>query len=352
MSNDIYSTPLGGRYSSMEMQKLFSPRTRFSTWRQLWVYLAEAQKELGLPEVTEEGLQQMRDHVTIQDEEFKTAAEEEKRRRHDVMAHVHTFGVAAPAAEKFIHYGATSCYVTDNADLIFLQKGLDLLLPRLATVVDKLGKFAREYKDLPCLGYTHGQAAQLTTVGKRACLWIQDLLMDLRNLERTKEDLRFRGCKGTTGTQASFLQIFKDDHDKVEQLDELVCKKAGFKSAFIISSQTYSRKIDVDVLNALGSFGATCERIGGDIRHLAMFKELEEPFEKDQIGSSAMAYKRNPMRSERLCSLGRHVQTLTQDASRTYAGQWLERSLDDSAVRRISIPEAYLTADACIILLK
>ena len=230
----------------------------------------------------------MKAHVTIQDNEFEVAAAEEKRRRHDVMAHVHTFGIVAPAAAGIIHWGATSCYCTDNADLILLREGLDILLPKLVVVIDKLSSFAREHKDLPCLGFTHGQPAQLVTVGKRACLWIQDLLMDLRNLERARNDLRLRGVKGTTGTQASFLQIFNGDHDKVERLDELVTEKAGFESAFIISSQTYSRKIDVDVANALGSFGTTCERIGIDIRHLAMLKELEEPFEKDQIGSSAM----------------------------------------------------------------
>ena len=230
----------------------------------------------------------MKAHVTIQDAEFPVAAAEEKRRRHDVMAHVHAYGLVAPAAAGIIHWGATSCYCTDNADLILLREGLDLLIPKLVVVIDKLSSFAMEYKDLPCLGFTHGQPAQLVTVGKRACLWIQDLLMDLRNLERARNDLRLRGVKGTTGTQASFLQIFDGDHDKVELLDELVTEKAGFSSAFIISSQTYSRKIDVDVANALGSFGSTCERIGIDVRHLAMLKELEEPFEKDQIGSSAM----------------------------------------------------------------
>lgn len=243
--------------------------------------------ELGLA-ISNEAIEQMKAHLVIQDDEFKVAAEEEKRRRHDVMAHVHAFGQVAPAAAGIIHWGATSCYCTDNADLIFLRDGLDILIPKLAVVIDKLSAFAKQYKDLPCLGFTHGQPAQLVTVGKRACLWIQDLLMDLRNLERARDDLRFRGVKGTTGTQASFLQIFDGDHSKVEQLDELVTQKAGFDSAFIISSQTYSRKIDVDVGNALGSFGSTCERIGIDIRHLAMLKEVEEPFEKDQIGSSAM----------------------------------------------------------------
>ena len=230
----------------------------------------------------------MKANITIQDDEFIVAAEEESRRRHDVMAHVHTFGQAAPAAAGIIHWGATSCYCTDNADLILCRQGLDILIPKLAMVLNNLSNFAKEYKDLPCLGMTHGQPAQLTTLGKRACLWIQDLLMDLRNLKRARNDIRFRGAKGSVGTQASFLQIFNGDHEKVERLDELITEKAGFDSAFTICSQTYSRKIDVDIANALGSFGATCERIGGDIRHLSMLKEVEEPFEKDQIGSSAM----------------------------------------------------------------
>lgn len=285
--NDTWASPLGSRYASGEMLTLFSPRTRASTWRQLWIWLAEAQKELGL-DISDEALDQMRTNRIMSDECFKVAAVEEKRRRHDVMAHVHAFGQVAPAAAGIIHWGATSCYCTDNADLIFLRDGLDILLPKLATVIQKLSHFSMEYKDLPCLGYTHGQPAQLTTVGKRACLWIQDLLMDLEDISKARSDLRFRGVKGTTGTQASFLQIFNGNHSKVEELDTLVTEKAGFTSAFIISSQTYSRKIDLRVANALASFGATCQRIGGDIRHLAMFKELEEPFEKDQIGSSAM----------------------------------------------------------------
>jgi adenylosuccinate lyase len=244
--------------------------------------------------------------------------------------------------------------VTDNADLIFLRDALEILLPKLAGVIQRLGAFAMEYRNLPCLGYTHGQPAQLVTVGKRASLWITDLLDDLRNLEQARSNLltKFRGVKGTTGTQASFLAIFKGDHDKVELLDQLVTKKAGFDAAEISTSQTYSRKIDVDVLHALASFGSTCERVGGDIRHLAMFKELEEPFEKDQIGSSAMAYKRNPMRSERLCSLGRKLRNFSADAQQTYAAQWLERSLDDSAIRRITLPESFLCADACLILVR
>lgn len=352
-THDVYQTPLNSRYASKEMVELFSPRTRFSTWRQLWIWLAEAEKELGL-DISDEAIQQMKAHQVIQDEEFAIAAEEERRRRHDVMAHVHTFGQAAPAAAGNIHLGATSSYCTDNADLIFLEKGLRMLLPKLASAIQTLSDFAIGYKDLPCLGYTHLQAAQPVTVGKRATLWIKSLLRDLRNLTRVLDDvlLEYRGVKGTVGTQASFLQLFHGDHEKVEQLDELVTKKAGFKAAALVTGQTYDRKIDVDVLNAMGSFGATCHKIGGDIRHLAMLRELEEPMEKDQIGSSAMAYKRNPMRSERLCSLARKLMNLPKDALDTYAAQLMERTLDDSAIRRISIPEAFLTADALLIILQ
>lgn len=244
-----------------------------------------------------------------------------------------------------MEYTATSCYCTDNADLIFLKRGFELLLPKLANVIHKLSHFAIEHKDLATLGYTHYQPAQLTTVGKRACLWIQDLLMDLRNFTRAREDIGFRGVKGTTGTQASFLAIFNGDHDKVEELDRLVTQMAGFTYAYPITSQTYTRKLDADLLNALSSFGSTCQRIASDIRHLAATKEMEEPFEKDQIGSSAMAYKRNPMRSERICSLGRHLANLNKNALDTYAAQWFERTLDDSAIRRITLPEAFLTTD-------
>ena len=332
------------------MLKLFSPQTRFSTWRQLWLWLAEAEKELGLP-ISDEAISQLKAHLTLTSDDFAIAAAEEKRRRHDVMAHVHAYGQVAPEAAGIIHIGATSCYVTDNADLIFLRDGLTLLLPKLARVISKLSTFAQQYASLPCLAYTHGQSAQPHTVGKRACLWIQDLLMDLRNLERAKSDLRFRGTKGTTGTQASFLAIFDGDHEKVKALDRLVTKRSGFSAAFTISSQTYSRKIDVDVANALASFGATCQCIGGNLRHLAMLKEVEEPFETDQIGSSAMAYKRNPIRSERLCSLARYLSSVNQSATNTYAAQWFERTLDDSAIRRIYIPEMFLCADACMIIL-
>ena len=345
-----WQSPLSGRYASKEMLSLFSAQNRASTWRQLWIWLAEAEQELGL-DISDEAIAQMKAHVVLSEADFHTAAVEEKRRRHDVMAHVHAYGQVAPAAAGIIHLGATSCYVTDNADLMFLRDGLNIVLPKLATVIQKLSSFAREYKDMPCLAYTHGQPAQPHTVGKRACLWIKDLLRDLRNLERAKEDLEFRGVKGTTGTQASFLALFHGDHSRVEKLDDIITRKACFEKVCDISSQTYSRKIDVDVANAFSSFGATCQRIGTDIRHLAMIKEMEEPFEKDQIGSSAMAYKRNPMRSERLCSIGRHLANLNKDATDTYASQWFERTLDDSAVRRIYIPELNLCADSLLIIL-
>lgn len=349
--HDVWQSPLSSRYASPEMLKLWSARNRFSTWRQLWVWLAESQRELGL-DISDEALSQMRVHQVITDDEFQIAAAEEKRRRHDVMAHVHTFGVAAPAAAGLIHWGATSCYVADNAELILLRDGLDILIPKLASCIRQFSNFASEYKSLPCLGYTHLQPAQLTTVGKRACLWIQDLLLDLRNLQRARSDLRFRGVKGTTGSQASFLQIFNGNHEKVEALDSLVTAKAGFTSAYTISAQTYTRKVDLDLSHALASFGATCQRLTNDLRHLASLKEVEEPFEPDQIGSSAMAYKRNPMRAERLCSLGRALAALPRSFAETYAAQWFERTLDDSAIRRLDIPAAFLLADALLILLQ
>ena len=350
-SFESWTSPLSSRYASPEMLALFSARTRASTWRQLWIWLAESQKELGLP-ISDDALSQMKAAATMTDADFIVAAEEEKKRRHDVMAHVYAFGQRAPAAEGIIHWGATSCYVTDNADLIFLKQGLSILLPKLARCIRKLSDFAAEHASLPCLGYTHLQPAQLVTVGKRACVWIQDLLIDLRNLSRARGDLRFRGVKGTTGTQASFLQIFAGDHDKVEELDRLVTSKAGFPSTFAISTQTYTRKVDLDVSLALASLGATVQKIGADIRLLASFKELEEPFEKDQIGSSAMAYKRNPMRSERMCSLGRKLASMPQGFADTLAGQWMERTLDDSAIRRIDIPECFLLADTILIILE
>ncbi|KAJ9115795.1 adenylosuccinase ade13 [Naganishia onofrii] len=348
---DSYQTPLSSRYASKEMAHLFSNRMRFGTWRKLWLALAQAEKELGLP-IPDEAIEQMKAHLELDEHQMEVAAEEEKKRRHDVMAHVHTFGVVAPAAAGIIHLGATSCYVTDNADLIFLREGLGLLLPKLATVIARLTAFAEQYRALPTLGFTHFQPAQLTTVGKRATLWIQELLWDLRNIERARNDLGFRGVKGTTGTQGSFLALFDGDHAKVEALDARVTELLGFPYAYPVTGQTYSRKIDADVLGPLASFGATVHKICTDIRLLANLKEIEEPFEKDQIGSSAMAYKRNPMRCERACSLARHLMILQQNSLMTSSVQWLERTLDDSANRRVTLPEAFLTADILLTILQ
>ncbi len=345
MSKDRYQSPLVSRYVTPEMAYIFSDDKKFQTWRKLWIMLAKAEQELGL-DISDAQIAEM--EANIENIDYELAAVEEKKRRHDVMAHVHTFGECCPSAAPIIHLGATSCYVGDNTDLIVLRDGLDDLIPKLARVIDRFRKFADEYKDLPTLGFTHYQPAQLTTVGKRASLWLQELVMDLRNIERARADLRFRGVKGTTGTQASFLSLFEGDHDKVEELDRKVTAAAGFDSAFIVTGQTYSRKVDVDILSALGSFGATAHKIATDIRLLANLKEIEEPFGKDQIGSSAMAYKRNPMRSERCCSLARHLMSLVSDAQHTAAVQWMERTLDDSANRRISLGEAFLTADAVL----
>ncbi|EPQ55693.1 Adenylosuccinate lyase [Gloeophyllum trabeum ATCC 11539] len=342
---DTYQTPLSSRYASKEMAHLFSPANRFHTWRKLWLNLAIAEKELGLTQITDEAIAQMQANLDLDPEQFAVAAEEEKKRRHDVMAHVHTFGKVAPAAAGIIHLGATSCYVTDNADLIFLRTALTLLLSKLAVVISRFAAFAKEYRALPTLGFTHFQPAQLTTVGKRATLWLQELLWDLRNLKRARDDIGFRGVKGTTGTQASFLALFDGDHDKVEALDKRVTELMGFGYAYPVTSQTYSRKIDADALAPLASLGATAHKIATDLRLLANLKEVEEPFESTQIGSSAMAYKRNPMRSERICSLARHLMVLHQNALMTSSVQWFERTLDDSANRRITLPEAFLTAD-------
>lgn len=285
------------------------------------------------------------------DVDFKAAAEEEKLTRHDVMAHVHVFAKQCPLAAPVIHLGATSCFVGDNTDLLIIKGALELLLPRLAQIIQRLSVFAKEYKDLPTLGFTHLQPAQLTTVGKRCTLWIQDLLMDERALSRCLEDLRFRGVKGTTGTQASFMQLFNGDSKKVKALDERVAELAGFKKCYSVTGQTYSRKVDVEVVSALSSLGTSVSKICSDIRHLANMKELEEPFESTQIGSSAMAYKRNPMRSERCCALARHLITLFMNAAHTHASQWLERTLDDSANRRLTLSESFLTADTMLLTL-
>ncbi|KAI2784383.1 adenylosuccinate lyase [Daldinia loculata] len=346
---DYYKTPLDSRYSSEEMKKLFSQRSRHSTWRQLWLWLAEAEKELGLESITDEALEQMRSHLTVTDDDFDIAIEEERRRRHDVMGHVHAYGIVAPAAAGIIHAGATSCYVTDNTELILMRDAIDLILPKLAKVISNLSNFAEKWREEPTLGYTHYQPAQMITVGKRAAEWTQELVMDLEDIEHVRQELRFRGGQGTTGTQASFLELFNGDEAKVDRLNALLCEKAGFPSCYSISTQTYTRKVDLRISNAIAGLGATAQRITSDIRHLANLKELEEPFEKDQIGSSAMAYKRNPMRSERICSLGRKLASLPVNFSNTFSAQWLERSLDDSAIRRIDIPEMFLLADAILI---
>lgn len=327
------------------MSHLFSAEMRYSTWRKLWYNLALAEKELGIPNISDEALQQMKEHLTITPEGIDGATKQEAIVRHDVMSHVHQFGIECPAAAGIIHLGATSCFVTDNADLIFLREAIDIIIPKLVNVIDRLSKFALQYKDLPTLGWTHFQPAQLVTVGKRATLWIQELLWDLRNLERARKDLGLRGVKGTTGTQASFLALFNGDHDKVEELDQKVVELLGFEYAYPVTGQTYSRKIDIDTLAPLASLGASAHKLATDIRLLANLKEMEEPFEKSQIGSSAMAYKRNPMRCERVCSLSRHLQTTFQEAVATASVQWFERTLDDSAIRRVSIPGAFLTAD-------
>lgn len=327
------------------MAENFGDRKKFSTWRKLWVYLAKAQKDLGLS-ITDEQLQQM--EANVHNIDFAKAADEEKKRRHDVMAHVYTFSACCPLAAPIIHLGATSCDITDNTDLIVLRDAFDILLPKVARCIHRLSQFADRYKAMPCLGYTHLQPAQLTTVGKRASLWLADLVVDLRNLERARADLRFRGIKGTTGTQASFLQLFDGDASKVEALEKMVAELAGFQSSYPVCGQTYSRKVDIDCLCVLASMGASVHKACSDIRLLASFKELEEPFEKEQIGSSAMPYKRNPMRSERCCALARHLMCLIQDPLMTCSVQWMERTLDDSANRRVSLPEAFLTADVML----
>ncbi|XP_012058458.1 PREDICTED: adenylosuccinate lyase [Atta cephalotes] len=344
-----YRSPLSTRYASKEMRYNFSDQNKFSTWRKLWIYLAKAEMELGLA-IKPEQIIEMEAHVD--DIDFNAAAKEEKATRHDVMAHVHVFGEQCPLAAPIIHLGATSCYVGDNTDLLILRQGFDILLPKLAGVIQRLAKFAYENRNLPTLGFTHLQPAQLTTVGKRATLWLQDLLMDERAIRRARNDLKFRGVKGTTGTQASFLQLFNGDAKKVKQLDALVTKMAGFEKHYTVTGQTYSRKVDIECLNVLSSLGATVHKICTDIRLLANMKEIEEPFESTQIGSSAMPYKRNPMRSERCCSVARHLMVLVNNTLHTAATQWMERTLDDSANRRLVLAEAYLSADSVLMTLE
>jgi adenylosuccinate lyase len=346
---DRYSSPLAERYASRAMLELWSPQTRHTTWRELWLALAESERELGVP-IPDEAIAQMRAHLT--DIDFDAVAGYEKRFRHDVMAHIHAFGDVAPAAKGFIHYGATSAYVTDNADLMLMRRGMELLRGKVLNVLRALSTFAREWRSEATLGSTHLQPAQPTTVGKRATLWMQDLVLDLADLDHRIATLPCRGVKGTTGTQASFLEIFAGDHAKVRELDARVTRKIGFASSIPVSGQTYSRKIDAQVLGVVAGIASSAMKFSGDLRVLQSFGEIEEPFEKEQIGSSAMAYKRNPMRSERIASLARFVVTLEPNANLTHGVQFFERTLDDSANRRLVIPESFLATDAILILME
>lgn len=349
MNMNIYSNPLAERYSSKEMLENFSPDKKFSTWRKLWVALAESEKELGL-HITDEQIAEMK--ANIYNIDYELAAKKEAEFRHDVMAHVHTFGTQAPKAMPIIHLGATSAFVGDNTDLIQIKDGLDIVKTKLINVIAEMSKFAMEYKDLPTLGFTHFQAAQLTTVGKRATLWLQSLLLDLEELEFREKTLRFRGVKGTTGTQASFKELFNDDFSKVKALDEKITEKMGFDKRFLVTGQTYDRKIDSEIMNLLANIAQSAHKFTNDLRLLQHLKEVEEPFEKSQIGSSAMAYKRNPMRSERISSLAKFVIALQQSTAMTAATQWFERTLDDSANKRLSLPQAFLAIDAILIIWK
>jgi adenylosuccinate lyase len=345
---ETWTSPLAGRYASRAMLELWSPRTRHGLWRRLWLALAESERELGA-KIPNEAIDQMREH--LDDIDFDAVAAYERRFRHDVMAHVHAFGDVAPAAKPFIHLGATSAYVTDNADLILMRRGLELLNGRVLAVLRSLAAFAREWRAEPTLGYTHLQPAQLTTVGKRATLWMQDLVLDYRDVEYRRSTMQFRGVKGTTGTQATFLELFDGDHEKVRALDKMVTTKMDFGGSLPVSGQTYTRKIDAGVLNAVSGIAASAAKFASDIRMLQSFGEMEEPFEREQIGSSAMAYKRNPMRSERINSLSRFILSLESNANQTHSVQYFERTLDDSANRRLAIPEAFLAADAVLILM-
>jgi adenylosuccinate lyase len=331
------------------MLRLFSPAHKFGLWRRLWLELASCQRELGLERITSQALQEM--EARLDDIDFDKAAQHEKRLRHDVMAHVHTFEEAAPAAKGIIHLGATSQFVVDNADLIIMREAMRLLSGRLAGAIDALAGFAQKWRDLPTLGYTHFQPAQLTTVGKRATVWAQDLVMDLEELEHRIQTLRFRGVKGTTGTQASFLSLFDGDHAKVEALDRRVTERFGFSASFAVTGQTYPRKVDAQVVSALAGIAASVHRFCNDVRLLAGLKQLEEPFEAEQVGSSAMAYKRNPMRCERATGLARFVISLSTSPLQTAAEQWFERTLDDSANKRLAIPEPFLAIDGCLLIL-
>ena len=349
MTHTQYRSPLAERYASTAMLELFSPQTRHGHWRRLWLALAEGERALGV-DIPEHAIAEMRAH--LDDIDFAKVAEYEKRFRHDVMAHIHAYGEVAPAAKGVIHLGATSCFVTDNGDLIQMRRGLELLRGRVIALLRTLATFARDWRAEPTLGYTHLQAAQLTTVGKRATLWMQDLVLDLADLDYRLATLPLRGVKGTTGTQASFLELFGGDHAKVRALDTHVCHAMGFPGSIPVSGQTYSRKLDAHVLDVVAGIATSAAKFASDMRMLQSFGEIEEPFEKDQIGSSAMAYKRNPMRSERINSLARFVQQVAGTANQTHAVQYFERTLDDSAIRRLVIPEAFLATDAILILME
>jgi len=345
---ETWSSPLASRYASEAMRRNFSDATRHRHWRRLWLTLAECEQELGLA-ISDGQIEQLR--ANQHDIDYEVAARYEQERRHDVMAHVEALGDQAPEARPIIHLGATSCFVTDNSELLQMRDGLDILRPMLLATIDALACFAREHRDLPTLGYTHLQPAQPTTVGKRACLWIQDLVEDVHALTAVRDGLRFRGVKGTTGTQASYLALFDGDHEKVRQLDAMVTDRMGFSRSWAVTGQTYTRKADFTVLSVLAGLGQSASKMGNDLRLLAHLKEVEEPYEAKQIGSSAMPYKRNPMRSERVCALGRFLQGLLLNPAETASTQWFERTLDDSANRRLSTSQAYLAADAILQLL-
>ena len=345
MVKDTYESPLSARYASKEMKYIFSPDKKFRTWRKLWIALAESEKELGLP-ITQEQIDELKAHAD--DINYEVAQEREKIVRHDVMSHVYAYGLQCPKAKGIIHLGATSCYVGDNTDIIIMTEGLKLVRKKLVNVIDELSKFADKYKAQPTLAFTHFQPAQPTTVGKRATLWLNELVMDLEDLDYVLSTMKLLGCKGTTGTQASFLELFDGDHEKCKMLDHKIAEKMGYKACFPVSGQTYSRKLDSQFLNVLAGIAQSAAKFSNDIRLLQHLKEVEEPFEKNQIGSSAMAYKRNPMRSERIGSLSRYVMVDVLNGYFTTATQWFERTLDDSANKRLSIPEAFLAVDGIL----
>ena len=345
MSTDRYVSPLSERYASKEMQYIFSPDMKFRTWRRLWIALAETEKELGL-NITQEQIDELKSHVD--DINYDVAKERERQVRHDVMSHVYAYGVQCPKAKGIIHLGATSCYVGDNTDIIVMAEALKLVRKKLVNVIAELSKFADKYKDQPTLAFTHFQPAQPTTVGKRATLWTQEFLMDLEDLEYVLSTLKLLGSKGTTGTQASFLELFDGDQETIDKIDPMIAEKMGFENCYPVSGQTYSRKVDTRVLNILAGIAASAHKMSNDIRLLQHLKEVEEPFEKSQIGSSAMAYKRNPMRSERIASLSRYVMIDALNPAITSATQWFERTLDDSANKRLSVPEGFLAVDGIL----